>query len=52
MQDLTVKQLEDLIVLTEEKLLTLRNDEQAHRDAEIMIANLREMRLKKMQEEA
>lgn len=52
MENLTVTQIEDLIVLTEEKMIGMREEDPAYREHEKMIGKLREMRLEMMSKEA
>ena len=52
MEHLTVSDLEDLIVLTEEKMIGLREDQAGYQEQADLVGKLREMRLAKMQEEA
>jgi len=48
MKDLTVEQLEQLIVLEENKLGTMRSTDEGYREAETILSQLRDMRQKKI----
>lgn len=52
MEDLTIQQLEDLIILAEEKLLTMRHGDDGYAEQAEIVGKLREMRLEKINQEA